>query len=284
MVALYILIGVVAAGVAVGFLLRKTLRTRIRTEKTIREDPDINDWLVTFGWTPKVLYAPTILASFAASVLMFLQETEWGVFAGINPRVIGGIWFAIFFLNFLVEEYAISIKLLLIGIVTAGFVFLWLNLCGWVVGFLKIFRHLGFSISGTGYLLVTLIGLLTILISWLKGLFYYVAITPNYMNLQEGPTEAGEQIGREDYNSRIDTSDFLERLLGPAPRSSCSSGESRRRPSSWKRSAPSSPSIIPCPRSPPLPKAPVNIVQKQPNCTPWQFHARRRPRPSQLRT
>jgi len=214
MIALYILIGVVAAGIAVGFLLRKTLRTRIRTEKTIREDPDINDWLVTFGWTPKVLYVPTILASFTASILMFLQETEWGVFAGINPRVIGGIWFAIFFLNFLVEEYAISIKLLLIAIVTAGFVFLWLNLCGWVVGFLKIFRHLGFSISGTGYLLVTLIGLLTIVLSWLKGLFYYVAVTPNYMNLQEGPTEAGEQIGREDYNSRIDTSDFLERLLG----------------------------------------------------------------------
>ena len=34
------------------------------------------------------------------------------------------------------------------------------------------------------------------------------------MNLQEGPTESGEQIGREDYNSRIDTSDFLERLMG----------------------------------------------------------------------
>jgi len=214
MIALYILISVVAAGVAVGFLLRKTLRTRIRTEKAIREDPDINDWLVAFGWTPKVLYVPTILASFAASILMFLHETEWGVFAGINPKVIGGIWFAVFFINFLVEEYAISIKLLLIGIVTAGFVFLWLNLCGWVVGFLNIFRHLGFRISGTGYLLVTLIGLLTILISWLKGLFYYVAVTPNYMNLQEGPTEAGEQIGREDYNSRIDTSDFLERLLG----------------------------------------------------------------------
>jgi len=214
MVALYILIGVVAAGIAVGFLLRKTLRTRIRTEKAIREDPDINDWLVAFGWTPKVLYVPTILASLGASVLMFLYETEWGVFAGINPRAIGGIWFAVFFINFLVEEYAISIKLLLIGIVTAGFVFLWLNLCGWVVGFLKIFQHLGFYISGTGYLLVTLIGLLTILISWLKGLFYYVAVTPNYMNLQEGPTEAGEQIGREDYNSRIDTRDFLERLLG----------------------------------------------------------------------
>ena len=101
-----------------------------------------------------------------------------------------------------------------VGIISAGFLLLWLNLLGWVGGFLGIFRHLGFSISGTGYLLVACIGLLTIGISWLRGLFYYVAITPNYMNVQEGPTETGEQIGREDYNSRIDTGDFLERLLG----------------------------------------------------------------------
>ncbi|GAG53329.1 unnamed protein product, partial [marine sediment metagenome] len=76
------------------------------------------------------------------------------------------------------------------------------------------FKHFALSISATGYLLVGIIGLLTVLISWLKGLFYYVSITPNYMNLQEGPTETGEQIGREDYNTRVDTSDFLERLLG----------------------------------------------------------------------
>lgn len=214
MIALYILIAVGVIGVVAWLLLRKTLRTRLNVGRALRDDPDVNDWLVIFGWTPKVLYVPTMVASLAAAILMFMKETEWGVFAGINPKVIGGIWFAVFFINFLVEEYDISIKLLLIGIVTAGFVFLWLNLCGWVVGFLKIFKHLGFSISGTGYLLVTLIGLLTVLISWLRGLFYYVAITPNYMNLQEGPTEAGEQIGREDYNSRIDTGDFLERLLG----------------------------------------------------------------------
>jgi hypothetical protein len=83
-----------------------------------------------------------------------------------------------------------------------------------VVDFLRLFKHLALSISATGYLFVGIIGLLTIFISWLKGLFYYVTITPNYMNLQEGPTETGEQIGREDYNSRLDTSDFLERLMG----------------------------------------------------------------------
>jgi hypothetical protein len=43
---------------------------------------------------------------------------------------------------------------------------------------------------------------------------YYVAITPNFMNVQSGPTETGEQIFREEFSTRIDTDDFLERLPG----------------------------------------------------------------------
>ncbi len=214
MIALYILIGLLGVGVVAWLLLRKTLRTRLRMKKLLENDPDMNDWLIVFGWTPKILYVPTIAASLVAAVLMFLQETDWSVLASINPRLVGGIWFTIFIINLIVEEYDISIKLLIIGVITIGFVFLWLHLLGWAGGFLRVFRHLGFSISGTGYLLMTVIGLLTIFISWLRGLFYYVAITPNYMNVQEGPTETGEQIGREDYNTRIDTGDFLERLCG----------------------------------------------------------------------
>lgn len=214
MIALYILLAMAGVGVGAWMLLRKTLRSRLRMEKVLAADPDMNDWLIIFGWTPKILYVPTMAASLLASILMFLKETEWSVLASINPRVIGGIWFAIFIVNLIVEEYDVSIKLLIIGIVGIGFAFLWLHLLGWAGAFLRTFRHLGFSISGTGYLLVTAIGLLTIVISWIRGLFYYVAITPNYMNLQEGPTETGEQIGREDYNTRIDTGDFIERLVG----------------------------------------------------------------------
>ncbi|HNY78001.1 MAG: hypothetical protein RBS72_06835 [Sedimentisphaerales bacterium] len=214
MIALYILLALLGVGVGAWFLLRHTLRSRLRMKKLLQADPDMSDWLIVFGWTPKVLYVPTMAASLLASVLMFLKETEWSVLASINPRVIGGVWFAIFIINLIIEEYDVSIKLLIIGVIGLGFLFLWLHLVGWVGGFLRVFRHLGFSISGTGYLLVTLIGLLTIFISWVRGLFYYVAITPNYMNLQEGPTETGEQISREDYNTRIDTGDFVERLFG----------------------------------------------------------------------
>jgi len=210
MIALYIILGIGVVGVVAWLLLRNTLRTRVRVGKLLLEDPDVNDYLIVFGWTPKVLYVPTMAASLVAAILMLLSPSDAAVF----PRLVGGVWFAIFLINFLVEEYNVSIKILLISIVGIGFMFLWLHLLGWVGGFLRIFKHLGFSISATGYLLVTAIGLLTIGVSWLKGLFYYVSITPNYMNLQEGPTETGEQIGREDYNTRIDTGDFLERLFG----------------------------------------------------------------------
>lgn len=214
MIALYIAVGVVVIAVVAWFILRKTLRSRLRMGKAMKLDPDINDWLIIFNWTPKILYVPTIVASLVASVLMYLREADVLFFGSLPGVVIGGCWLAVFFLNFLVEEYNISIKILMISLVSLGCFLLWLHLLGWVMGFLRLFRHLPLSINGTGYLLISLIGVSTIFFSWLKGLFYYMTITPNYMNLQEGPTESGEQIGREDYNSRIDTSDFLERLMG----------------------------------------------------------------------
>jgi hypothetical protein len=214
MIAVYIALGVAAATVGVWFVLRRTLRTRIDVARNLRKDPDIDDWLVIFSWTSKVLYVPTMIAAVLAAILMFLNESGAHLFAGIDPKVVGGVWFVIFFLNFLIEEYDLNIRILLIGVASLGCLLLWLHLMGAVLPFLRLFGHLAFSISGTGYLLIAVIGFLTVAISWLRGLFYYVAITPNYADIQVGPTESGEQISREDYNTKIDTSDFLERLLG----------------------------------------------------------------------
>jgi len=212
MIAVYIAVGVVAASVVAWLTLKRTVRTRLSVNRKLKEDPDINDWLVIFNWTSKILYTPTLVASLLAAVLMFLRQAGW-IFGAMNPGIIGGVWFAIVFLNLLVEEYDMTVKVLIIVVVGLGFFLLWLHLLGWVVPFLKLFRHLALSINGTGFLLVTIIGLLIIFISWLKGLFYYVTITPNYMNIQEGPTESGKHIGREDYNTVVDTRDFLERLM-----------------------------------------------------------------------
>lgn len=214
MIAFYIAIGLAVITIVAWFFLRRTLRTRLRMKRTMRIDPDIDEFLIVFNWTSKILYVPTMITSLCASSLMYLQQADLWVFGSINPEIIGSIWFLIFFLNFLVEEYNITIMVLLTSLLSVGFLLLWLNLVGWVADFLSLFKHFALSISATGYLLVSIIGLMTIFISWFKGLFYYAAITPNYMNLQEGPTETGEQIGREDYNTRVDTSDFLGRLLG----------------------------------------------------------------------
>jgi hypothetical protein len=217
MIAVYIAVGAAVISVVAWLILRKTVRTRLRMEKTLRDDPDINDWLIIFNWTPKILYVPTIIAALLASALMCVRlagcKVEW-IVGHIRPELVGGVWLAIFFLNVLVEEYSISVKVLIITVVSAGFLLLWLHLLGLVVPFLRLFRHLALSMNATGFLLVAVVGAAVVFISWLKGLFYYVTITPNYMNIQEGPTESGRHIGREDYNTVVDTGDFLERLMG----------------------------------------------------------------------
>jgi len=213
MVAVYIAAGVIAALILGWFVLRKTVRTRLGMEKALREDPDINDWLIIFNWTPKILYTPTLIASLIAPFVMLLQGAG-GPFGRISPAVVGGAWLAVLFLNLLIEEYSITVKVLVIAVVSFGFFLLWLHLLGWVRPFLRLFRHLALSMNATGFLIVAVVGTFVILVSWLKGLFYYVTITPNYLNVQRGPTESGGHIAREDYNTVVDTSDFLERLMG----------------------------------------------------------------------
>jgi len=205
----FVLLG---GGVLTWLLLRKTIRTRLRVSKQIHDDPDINEWLVAFDWSRKVLYAPTIICSLLAALAMGLHEAK--VLTDITVPIVGGVWFAVFALNFLVDEYVVSIKVLLIVILCILALLLWLHFMTWVGPFVRWFRHLGIEIDWVGYLLIAGLFSLAIIISWLRGLFYYVAITPNYMNIQIGPTETGEQVSREEYSTRVDTGDFLERLFG----------------------------------------------------------------------
>ncbi len=188
------------------FFMRGTVRSRIRMQKQLEDDRDINEWLIIFNWSRKVLYVPTILAALVAFAILLVTDTP--------ARTIGGIWLGIFFLNFLVDEYEMSLKVIFIGILFLVALGLWLYLLGMLVPFLKSFLHLGFAIEAPGYLILSLIGIFAVLVAWFKGLFYYVAITPNYLNIQVGPTETGEQVSREEFSSRVDTGDFLERLLG----------------------------------------------------------------------
>jgi len=95
MIAIYIVVGLAVAIIVAWLLLRQTLRTRIRMKKIMIEDPDINDLLIAFDWTSKVLYFPTMIASIVAANLMYLQEADLWFFSSINPKIIGSAWFLI---------------------------------------------------------------------------------------------------------------------------------------------------------------------------------------------
>ncbi len=211
MVAFFIAIGVVVICIIACFFLSMTLRTRRRMHRTLTKDKDIDEFLIIYNLTEKVLYFPSIIASVLAATAMYLNQA--GLFF-LEPEIVGRIWFPIVFVNFLIEEYNVRLRGIITTIIGIAFLLLWLHLACYLGGFLGLFKHVAIIINGTGFLFIGLIGFAAIVVSWIKGLFYYVTITPNYMDLQEGPSESGEQISREDYNTRLDTSNFLERLLG----------------------------------------------------------------------
>jgi hypothetical protein len=198
--------------VAVYFLfLRGTIRTRYVVGQKFRDDPDINEWIVCFNWSRKVLYVPAIIASFAAGLLTVIFRPEAG--EGL-AEWIGGIWLAVFFLNFLVDEYEVSLKLIVIIVLLVVVLVLWLTYLNWLGAFFRLFTRVDVGLNAAAYFAFGVIMSVAVVVSWVRGLFYYVAVTPNYLNIQVGPTETGEQLGREEYSTRIDTGDFLERLQG----------------------------------------------------------------------
>ncbi|KKL97770.1 hypothetical protein LCGC14_1831120, partial [marine sediment metagenome] len=91
-VVMLIPIAFVVVGLIVWYMLRKTIRIRTRMEGQLRRDPDINEWLVVFGWSRKVLYTPAIIMSLIASGLMLAKEVNW--LPGLNSHMLGGIWLA----------------------------------------------------------------------------------------------------------------------------------------------------------------------------------------------
>ena len=208
--------GLIGLAALIFVLLRHTLRTRFRVGLQLERDPDINEWLICFAWSRKILYLPAIFMSFVGAMTMLL--IEWGAIpaqvAPVAAQVIGGLWVLSFLLSFLVDEYEMSVKILAIIVLLVLLLVLWLHLLGWLGAFLRMLGHVSVSMSWQGFLFLGLLFSIGIVVSWIKGLFYYVAITPNYLNLQVGLTETGEQVAREDYSTRVDTGDFLERILG----------------------------------------------------------------------
>ena len=194
-------------------VFRGTLRTRLRVAQQFRDDPDINDWLIMFDWSHKALYFPAIAMSFVAAGIMV--AIDWRLLPDDpTAQVVGGVWLGTFVVCFLIDEYQVSLKVLATTVMVLVLVILWLHLLGWLGRSVHALGRVSVSMSWMGFLFFGLLFSIGVVTSWIKGLFCYVAITPNYMNIQGGLTETAEQVSREDYTTRVDTGDFLERILG----------------------------------------------------------------------
>jgi len=191
---------------AVWLLMRRTIRTRIEMARQLRKDSEINEWLVVFGWTDKIIYVPTVVLSLLFFALSFVPRMPMGT--------LGAVWLAVFLVNFVIEEYQIGVKELIILVLAGVGLFVWLDLVGLLDEITKTLGGIDARMSGFAYLAFALIFLFAIGVSWIRGLFNYVAITQNYVKIQKGPTESGQQISRGEYSTVIDTADILERMLG----------------------------------------------------------------------
>ena len=196
----------VLIGLLIWLLMRRSIRTRFRMDKQLQKDPDISEWLVVFGWSRKVIYLPVILVSLVFFVLSLLIKEPSGT--------MGAIWLGCFLVNFMIEEFDAGIKELLLLVLGLGGMVLWLSYLNWLDDLWAFLGGISADMNGVAYLIFALIFIVAIGVSWIRGLFFYVAFTPNYVNIQKGPTESGQQIGREEISTIVDTEDLLERMLG----------------------------------------------------------------------
>ncbi len=202
----YLIIAMVVAMLLLVLLFSRAFRTRTRVEKNTRDDPDLHDWLIVYDLDEMALFYPTIIASLLAAAITYFEL--------INPGIVGTFWFLIALFNFLMYKYVIGIKMLLISFFSFSLTIAFLIFLGFFVGALRKLTHLEIYASPLLYLLFVIVSLTSIFISWLKGLFYYLAFLPNYLNIQEGASEEGDQIDRSDFNTKVDTSDITLRRLG----------------------------------------------------------------------
>jgi len=202
---------------AVVAIFHRALRNRDHTRrnwvKNNPDDPTCRNLLIVYSLSQKAIYLPTIATSVVMGVLMVLKE-RWTLLPGLDPKLLGGIWLGIFFVNFLVEEYDVDLRSLIITTVVVAGAFMWVAVMDWFPEFFRFFRRFGIQMDSASYFLIAVVFVIAILYSVFRGAFHYAEITPNYINIQTGLTETGEQLSREQYSTRIEAEDLLERLLG----------------------------------------------------------------------
>ncbi|HRY60809.1 MAG TPA: hypothetical protein P5266_01340, partial [Candidatus Fermentibacter sp.] len=135
-------------------LMRRTMRTRIEMDSQLKKDSEISEWLVIFGWTSKIIYAPTVILSLLFFGLSFIP--------GIHLGTLGAVWLAVFLFNFIIEEYEVGMKELLIFLLAGVALFVWLYLIGVLSDIVETLGEVDARMNGFAYLAFALIFLFAI--------------------------------------------------------------------------------------------------------------------------
>ncbi len=212
MIAAYILSGTILAAELGVLILLKTARTRYSVERQIVHHREVNEYVILWNRPRWILYAPTMAVSLLFGFLLLLRG--WGALPqAVTPRMLGGIWVVLVFINVLVEQFHMSIKVVLIVVPTLGAALLVLHLVGYADDAVRLLRHTAVEVPAKLYFIAAFLIAVIIAIGWVHGLFNYMAITPNVADLQRGLTETGRQIKNADYDVDFDATDVVERWL-----------------------------------------------------------------------
>ncbi len=219
MISCYIVVGITLAAVFVGLILRKTksIRTRIARDNELRQDPNMSVWLTTFDWTWLILFVPTIGVAILCGVTGYI--IDWAIPKSpanlIVHHTLGGVAFGFLCLNAAVVVFKLTptrVLLFLVCIVAFCLILLLMGVDVFVSFFSK-FKHLGIKIDPLGYLLMAYVGFFFLRLIWIAGLFEYMALAPNRLDLQMGLSESERGIQRKDFRLSIDTEDVILRLF-----------------------------------------------------------------------
>ena len=193
-VAVYFGAGILAFAILAFILLMRRATTRWQME--IRLSDEHESWLVVFNWTKKILHVPTIMWSLPAALIVWYFPAK--------SEIVGLSWFCVWLFCHTIEDYDFSFAVS-IAIGASMFLFIVLTVFGGVLddiyGYAKL---ISIFASPALYLGVGLAYLTSILISYIRGLFHYVAITPNQMIIQSTIGEDGETIQRRKYDAKVE--------------------------------------------------------------------------------
>ena len=209
-IALYFASGIAGFAILAFVALMRRATTRWEMEQRLDKDEDIHEWLVIFNWTKKILHVPTVVCAFLAAFVVWLySDSENSAAIG---NIVGATWFCVWLFCHIIEDNNIGLAVA-VAIFVAVVLFVALAVFGHVLDDIGRFiaKRIHITASPALYIGFGLVYLVSIAMSYIKGLFYYVTLEPNQMIVQFKIGEDGETFQRMQYDARVEaTVDIFE--------------------------------------------------------------------------